>query len=101
MNETHSRLHGAFTGYHDGAVFRLGNGQVWQQCRYRYEYKYKYRPHVTIYEGQDGQTIMAFDCMDEPIEVVRINILEDGVIVSDFNGFDGSSRFAFESGRVW
>jgi hypothetical protein len=29
------------------------------------------------------------------------NVLEDGAIVSDFNGFDGSSRFEFESGHVW
>jgi hypothetical protein len=39
--------------------------------------------------------------MNEPIEVVRANILEDGVIVSEFNGFDGSSRFGFASGYVW
>ena len=39
--------------------------------------------------------------MNEPIEVVRANVLEDGAIVSDFNGFDDSSRFEFESGRVW
>jgi len=39
--------------------------------------------------------------MDEPIEVVRVNILEDGVIVSDFNGFDGQSRFEFNNGHVW
>jgi hypothetical protein len=37
----------------------------------------------------------------KPIEVVRANVLEEGAIVSDFNGFDGSSRFKFESGRVW
>lgn len=39
--------------------------------------------------------------MDEPIEVVRVNIIEEGTIVSNFNGFDGSSRFEFQSGRVW
>jgi hypothetical protein len=39
--------------------------------------------------------------MNEPIEVVRANILGDGVIVSEFNGFDGSSRFGFAGGCVW
>lgn len=100
MNEVESRLVGAFSGYHGGAVFRLTNGQAWQQRHYRYRYKYKYRPCVRIYQEQ-GRRMMEFDCMDEPIEVVRVNILEDGVIVSDFNGFDGNSRFQFDSGRVW
>ena len=39
--------------------------------------------------------------MDEPISVVRVNVLEEGTIISEFNGFDGSSRFQFQSGRVW
>jgi hypothetical protein len=100
MNEIHGQLAGAFTGYHVGATFLLTNGQSWQQRRYKYKYKYKYRPHFRLYKEQ-GRFMMAFDCMDEPIEVVRVNVLEDGVIVSDFDGFDGSSRFEFESGRVW
>ena len=100
MSEIRSQLEGAFSGYHGGAVFRLTNGQVWQQRRYKYEYKYKYRPKVRVYEDQ-GRRMMEFDCMDEPIEVVRANVVEEGAIVSDFNGFDGSSRFQFENGRVW
>lgn len=100
MNEIRSQLAGAFTGYHSGAIFRLANGQIWQQRRYKYKYKYKYRPHVRLYKER-GHFMMGFDCMDQPIEVVRVNILEDGVIVSDFEGFDGDTRFEFESGRVW
>jgi len=100
MNEIHGRLAGAFTGYHGGAIFRLTNGQIWQQRRYKYKYKYKYRPHFRLYKEQ-SRFMMAFDCMNEPVEVVRANVLEDGAIVSDFKGFDGSSRFEFESGRVW
>jgi hypothetical protein len=89
-----------FKGHDDGAIFRLANGQVWQQRRYRYRYKYKYRPRVRLYQNQ-SRWFMEFDCMNEPMEVVRANILEDGVIVSEFNGFDGSSRFGFASGCVW
>lgn len=39
--------------------------------------------------------------MSEPIEVARASVLEQGTIVSDFNGFDGSSRFEFQNGHVW
>jgi hypothetical protein len=100
MNEIQGQIAGAFNGYNGGAIFRLTNGQTWQQRRYRYKYKYKYRPRVRIYEEQ-GRKMMEFDCMDEPIEVVRVNVLEDGIIISDFSGFDGSSRFEFNSGQVW
>jgi hypothetical protein len=100
MNEIQSRVAGTFSGYQGGAVFHLTNGQTWQQRRYRYKYKYKYRPHVRVYEEQ-GRKMMAFDCMDEPIEVVRVNVLEDGIIVSDFGGFDGNSQFEFDNGHVW
>jgi hypothetical protein len=100
MADIHSQLDGEFNGYDDGAIFRLTNGQIWQQRRYKYKYKYKYRPRVRLYQDQN-RWFMEFDCMDEPIEVVRANVLEDGVIVSDFNGFHGRSRFKFASGRVW
>ena len=100
MSEISSRLVGSFSGYNGGAIFRLTNGQVWQQRRHKYKYKYKYRPTVRINKHQ-GRWLASFDCMDEPIEVVRVNVLEEGAIVSDFNGFDGSSRFEFQSGRIW
>jgi hypothetical protein len=98
MSDVRSQLVGAFTGYNDGAIFRLANGQTWQQRRYKY--KYQYRPQVRIYQDQN-RWLAEFDCMDEPIEVVRVHVVEEGTIVSDFNGFDGNSRFEFESGRVW
>ena len=66
MSEIRGQLVGAFTGYNPGAVFRLTNGQVWQQCRYKYQYKYKYRPTVRIHQDCGGW-LAEFDCMGEPI----------------------------------
>lgn len=101
MQEIYSgKLYGEFNGYHSGAIFHLSNGQLWQQKKYKYKYKYKYRPSVRIV--RDGNKYYAeFDCMSEPIEVVRASIVEDGTIMSDFNGFDGQSRFHFDNGHVW
>lgn len=100
MNTIESRIDGEFNGYDDGAVFRLANGQVWQQKRYKHKYRYKYRPHVRIYrEGSDY--MMAVDCMDEPIAVVKVSLLEDGPIVSDFRGFARDAQFQFQNGHVW
>ena len=100
LSKIHSRLRGAFRGYRSEAVFQLSNGQVWQQRRYKYKYKYKYQPTVNI-RLEHGRWQAEFDCMDEPIEVVRIQIFEEGTIISEFNGFDRNSRFEFQSGRVW
>jgi hypothetical protein len=100
MSEIRSRIAGSFTGYSGGAVFRLENGQVWQQKRYKYKYKYKYRPSVRVYKDSSNY-FMEVDCMSERIEVLRARVVEDGAIVSDFSGFDGSSKFQFENGRIW
>jgi hypothetical protein len=100
MTDIRSKIAGAFKGYHSGAVFRLANGQVWQQRRYKYKYKYKYRPTVRIYR-EGSRHMMEVDCMDEPIEVVRASIVAEGAIVSDFKGFNGGAQLEFNDGSVW
>lgn len=99
-NTINSKIEGAFTGYNGGAVFRLANGQVWQQKRHKYKYRYKYRPSVRII--LDGnEHMLHVDCMDEPVAVVRVSLAEDGPIVSDFNGYSQDARFVFQNGHVW
>jgi hypothetical protein len=98
--EIRSKIEGAFTGYHSGAIFKLVNGQVWRQKRYHYKYKYAYRPKVRIY--QDGaECMMEVAVMDEPIAVRRANIAVEGPIVSEFSGFNQHMRFEFANGQVW
>lgn len=98
--EIRSLIDGEFNGYDNGAVFRLANGQAWQQKRYKYKYKYAYRPAVRIYR-RGSEYMMKVACMDEPIEVVPVEIIVEGQIVSDFNGFDGDAKFEFDNGQVW
>ena len=71
MTTIRSRIDGEFTGFNGDAVFRLVNGQVWQQARYRYRYRYKYRPEVEI-RREGGRQVMYVPFMDESIEVRRI-----------------------------
>ena len=94
------KIEGAFTGYNGGAIFKLANGQAWQQKIHKYKYKYEYRPNVRILQD-GGEYILEVECMDETVAVVKVSILEEGAIASDFNGFDQNARFEFESGRVW
>ena len=43
-----SRIEGEFTGWEGETIFKLDNGQIWQQAQYAYRYHYAYRPRVTI-----------------------------------------------------
>ena len=71
MTEIRTKIEGEFTGFDADAIFRLANGQVWQQKRYKYRCRYRYRPNVRIYQD-GGRYMMEVDCMDEAIEVVRL-----------------------------
>jgi hypothetical protein len=97
---TVTQIDGDFSGFNGSAVFRLANGQVWQQARYRYRYHYAYRPHVEI-SRHGSNFVMKVPCMNDQVEIVPATILCEGTIVSDFNGFDGESIFEFQNGQRW
>ena len=65
-NTINSRIEGEFEGYEYGNVYRLTNGQVWQQTSSTYNYSYKYRPRVTIRNGE-----MRVDGMSRSVRVTR------------------------------
>jgi hypothetical protein len=66
-----SRIDGEFTGWDGDTIFRLQNGQIWQQSEYAYTYSYKYMPRVTLYQTSRGWT-MKVDGMEKEIRVTRI-----------------------------
>ena len=100
MNELHSKIEGDCHGFNAGAIFKLTNGQIWQQKVYKYRYKYKYRPNVRIF-SKNGHYHIEIEDMDETVSVIRVSLVEDGQIVSDFDGYKQDSRFVFENGNVY
>ena len=66
-----SMLSGEFTGWEGETIFKLDNGQIWQQAEYDYTYSYSYRPDVTIYQTAAGCRLKVED-EDETILVRRI-----------------------------
>src|SRR3989344_8332327 len=98
--EISTKIDGEFNGFNNGAVFKLANGQVWQQRRYKYKYTYAYHPNVRLYK--DGTKWMLEVKLSgcEPIEVVRVDVLQDGYVVSDFKGFFQNAKFEFEDGII-
>lgn len=65
-----SRIDGDFNGWDGETIFRLVNGQIWQQSRYAYTYHYAYRPEVVIYRTSDGFK-MQVDGVDGYVYVER------------------------------
>ena len=46
-----SRIEGDFEGWDGNTIFKLDNGQIWQQASYAYTYHYAFRPNVLIYKS--------------------------------------------------
>jgi hypothetical protein len=49
-----STIAGDIEGWDGETIFKLDNGQIWQQAEYDYTYSYAYRPDVTIYPTTAG-----------------------------------------------
>lgn len=46
-----SRIDGTFEGWSGDTIFKLENGQIWQQVSFAYTYRYAFRPKVLIYRS--------------------------------------------------
>ena len=49
-----SQIDGEFSGWNGETIFKLRNGQIWQQSSYAYTYHYAYAPKVVIYQSSAG-----------------------------------------------
>ena len=66
-----SEIAGDFNGWDGETIFKLDNGQIWQQSEYDYEYEYAYRPKITIYKTGGGYK-MKVEGMEDTIYVRRL-----------------------------
>lgn len=66
-----ARIDGEFKGWDGETIFKLDNGQIWQQARYAYTYNYAFQPKVIIIKS-DGDCKMKVDGVSETISVKRL-----------------------------
>jgi hypothetical protein len=66
-----SYIDGEFTGWEGETIFKLDNGQIWQQSSYAYHYHYAYHPKVTIARTRAGYKMLV-EGVDESVYVVRL-----------------------------
>ncbi len=72
MAEIRSQIDGELNGTDDEVVFKLMNGQVWQQVEYRYRYHYLYCPAVRIVRERGGH-VMYVSGFPDPIPVRQLS----------------------------
>ena len=70
-NAIETKIDGEFHGWDGETLFKLSNGQIWQQAEYSYTYHYAYRPDVVVYKVASGWKMRVED-VDETISVKRI-----------------------------
>ena len=66
-----TEISGAFEGWSGETIFKLSNGQIWQQSEYDYEYEYEYNPKVMIYR-KGGEYRMKVEGLETTIAVKRL-----------------------------
>ena len=66
-----SQIEGEFEGWEGDTIFKLTNGQIWQQTSYAYTYHYAYRPEVLIIKTDAGYK-MKVNGISSSIYVKRI-----------------------------
>lgn len=66
-----SRIDGEFSGWEGETIFKLTNGQVWQQVDGRYTYTYRYSPEVLIFRSGSGYE-MQVEGVDGRVRISRL-----------------------------
>ena len=95
-----SKIDGEFNGWDGETIFKLRNGQIWQQSSYSYEYHYAYSPSVLIYKSGSGYK-MRVEGVDGEIQVTRLSSVIESKIDGEFNGWDGETIFKLRNGQIW
>jgi hypothetical protein len=67
-----TRVDGDFKGWEGETIYKLRNGQIWQQASYHYHYHYAFAPEVTIYSSESGCSLLVTDDDDQAIPVHRL-----------------------------
>ncbi len=70
-NVIETQISGEFKGWEGQTIFKMINGQIWQQSAYAYMYHYSYSPNVLIYEFKGNWTMKVED-VDETIQVLKL-----------------------------
>jgi hypothetical protein len=65
-------IDGEFKGWEGETIYKLDNGESWQQSTYHYHYHYAYHPQVIIFKSASGCHMRVIDDDDGGADVTRL-----------------------------
>lgn len=60
-NAVETHINGAFNGWKGKSIYRLRNGQTWQQAHQKCQNAYAFNPEAVLYEADDGWYLSVAD----------------------------------------
>ena len=95
-----STIDGEFNGWSGETLYKLTNGQFWQQSSYYYNYSYDYRPDVLIYRSGTGYKMLV-EGESKAVDVQRLTDVIESKVEGDFEGWEGETVYRLTNGQVW
>ena len=72
-----TQIDGTFKGWDGETIFKMMNGQIWQQSSYAYLYHYAFQPEVLIYQYNDVWIMKVEDENEEVEETIQVKNLKE------------------------
>ena len=96
-----SNIDGEFTGWDGETLYKLTNGQYWQQSSYYYYYYYAYGPKVIVYASNGSYKMHVEGSSGQDVTVVPISSVIESRIDGEFTGWEGNTSYTLTNGQIW
>ena len=95
-----STIMNSFSGLSMGNVYKLSNGELWEQTEaWTWAWSWS-MPQVSLYT-EGGVTKMKVQNIDHPVSVRRIKNFVESTITSKFEGLNSGYLYTLANGQVW
>jgi len=95
-----SRINGQFVGWDGGSIYKLMNGQVWQQAELKLSLYLLLNPEIMIYQTSRGYE-MKVNGVEGSVLVKRLTLVVESEIDGKFTGWTGDSVYRLRNGQTW
>jgi len=95
-------IDGTFNGWKGETIWKMDNGDIWQQSSYDYFYSYSYHPKVLIYRD-GGNWKMKVHGENREISVKKLDggDIVETCIDGNFDGWKGETIWKMDNGDIW
>lgn len=95
-----SQIDGYFNGWNGESVYKLINGQYWQQSSLSLQLYLLLNPKVLIYSSNGSYKMHVDGTSGQDADVVQISVMESR-IDGEFKGWEGETIYPLTNGQIW